>query len=85
MPSPSTLQELAAILGLVAREQTDEELVAAAIEDAVVLAVLGLPQWRVVLANDARGELLDIASSGDAAGVVAFLESLSVSLRVETG
>jgi hypothetical protein len=32
---------------------------------AVLLATLSLREWRAVLANDARGELLAVAGSGD--------------------
>jgi hypothetical protein len=71
---------LRALLGLVEGEKTDEEVAAEAIEDAVVLAQLDLRAWRIVLANDARGELLDVASSGDSALVRSFLVGLGVEL-----
>lgn len=72
---------LRALLGLVVEEKSDEEVAAEAIEDAVVLARLDLSAWRVVLANDARGELCDVASSGDPVAVRSFLESLGVILH----
>jgi hypothetical protein len=45
-------------------EQSDEELAAAAVEEAVLLGLLTRAEWRVVLANDARGELLEVARCG---------------------
>jgi hypothetical protein len=74
---------LRALLGLVDVEQTDEELAAAPMEDAVELARLDLSAWRIVLANDARGELCDVAGSGDPALVWAFLGSLGIRLESE--
>ncbi len=61
-------------------DKTDEELAAQAVEDAVVLALMTVVQWRVVLGNDARGELCDVASSGDPALVSSFLSRLGVEL-----
>jgi hypothetical protein len=73
---------LRALLGLAVEEKTDQEIVEEVVEDAVVLAQLDLAAWRVVLANDARAELLNIASSGDPAQIRSFLELLGVSLEV---
>ncbi len=67
---------LRAVLGLVVEEKSDQEVVEEAVEDAIVLAQLDLAAWRIVLANDARGELLDVADSGDPALVRGFLVSL---------
>ncbi len=75
---------LRALLGLIAEEKTDEEVAAEAVEDAVVLAVLDLAAWRVVLANDARAELLNVASSGDPAQVRSFLLRLGVESGVDS-
>ncbi len=69
---------LRGLLGLIAEEKTDEEVAAEAVEDAVVLAVLDLAAWRVVLANDARAELLNVASSGDVVQVHIYLVRLGV-------
>jgi hypothetical protein len=71
---------LRALLGLIEKEKTDEELATESVEDAVLLARLDLAAWRVVLANDARGELLNVASSGDPALVRSFLLGLGVEL-----
>jgi hypothetical protein len=67
------------LLGL-KKEKTDEEVAAEVVEDAVVLAVLDLAAWRVVLGNDARAELLNVASSGDPALVRSFLLLLGVDI-----
>lgn len=60
----------------VGSEMTDEEIAGRVDESAVLLASLSLAQWRVVLANDARGEVLEVASSGDARAVWAYLRRL---------
>ncbi len=72
---------LRVLLGLIAEEKTDQEVVEEAVEDAVVLAQLDLVAWRVVLGNDARAELLTVASSGDPVLVCAFLMGLGVRLE----
>lgn len=66
---------LRARLGL-GREETDEEIAKRKDEAAFLLASITLPQWRIVLANDARGEILEAAANGDPAQVSAFLASL---------
>lgn len=65
------------LLGL-AEEKTDEEIAVEQSEIAIVLSSLSIGAWRVVLANDARGELLEIAATGDAIRVAEFLRSLGV-------
>lgn len=62
------------------KELTDKELAKRNEQDAVILIALTLEQWRVVLANDARGELLEIAHAGDVRLVESFLASLGVGL-----
>lgn len=62
-------------LGLVV-EETDEEIAKREDEAAVILASLTLKQWRVVLANDCRGELLELAHTGDGDKVRAFLADI---------
>jgi hypothetical protein len=71
---------LRALLGLAVEEKTDQEIVEEVVEDAVVLAQLDLAAWRVVLANDARAELLNVAKLGDPAEVRSFLLRLGVEL-----
>lgn len=43
-----------------------------------VLALLTWEQWKIVLLADARGDVLDIASMGDADALWSYLESLGV-------
>ena len=45
-------------------------------DDAVLLGLLTRAQWRVILGNDARGELLEVARSGDWQQVEMFLARL---------
>jgi hypothetical protein len=61
-------------------EKTDEELAAEQMEEAVLLGRLTRTQWRVVLANDARGELLEVAHSGDWHKVKRFLRDIGCPL-----
>ena len=68
---------LRVLLGLEV-EKTDEELAAEQEEIAVILASLSIGAWRVVVANDARAELLEVAASGDKDAVFAFLRLLGV-------
>jgi len=62
------------------KELTDEELANQHDQVAVVLATLTLRQWSVVVGNDARAELLTVASSGDVAQLIDFLVSLGVEI-----
>jgi len=64
------------------QEKTDEELANEQQEDAVLLGRLSRAQWRVVLANDARGELLEVARSGDWEQVQAFLTDIGCSAEL---
>jgi hypothetical protein len=59
-------------------ELTDEELANQHDQVAVLLATLTLRQWSVVVGNDARAELLTVASSGDVVQLIDFLVSLGV-------
>lgn len=68
---------LRSLLGL-GTEKSDAEIAKETREDAVLLAALGLDVWRVVLGNDARGELLEVAHSGNADAVWQFLATLGV-------
>jgi hypothetical protein len=67
------------------QERTDEELAQEQQEDAVLLGRLTRAQWRVVLANDARGELLEVARSGDWEHVQTFLTEIGCSLATGDG
>jgi hypothetical protein len=57
-------------------EKTDLELVTESREDAVFLARLSLHEWRAVVANDARAELLSVAGTGDGDRVMRFVRAL---------
>lgn len=72
---------LRALLGL-GKEKTDDELAVEHDDLAVLLAALTPGAWRVVVANDARAELLNVACSGDADAVRVFLVSLGALSRV---
>ena len=63
-------------------EKSDEELANEHDEMAVLLATLTLSQWRAVVGNDARAELLSVAASGDRAQLVSFLACLGIELEV---
>lgn len=59
-------------------EKTDEELASEQEEDAVTLVMLDRDQWAAVVANDIRSEVLEIARSGDAEKVVAYLAEFGI-------
>ncbi len=61
-------------------ELSDEELVELQEEQAETLAEIGHSGWAVVLGNDARWELLNVARSGNIDQVIEFLELLGLSL-----
>lgn len=58
-------------------EKSDEELAKSTERDALLLASLTRPQWRAILGNDARGELLEIASTGDLEAFWMFVDELT--------
>lgn len=64
-------------------EQTDQELTAQD-EPADVLALLTRDDWRRVLGNDIRAELLDVAARGDFRELVEFLASFGIYLPEPT-
>jgi broad specificity phosphatase PhoE len=57
-------------------EKTDEQLAEEQDDTAILLALLSLAEWRAVVGNDARAELLAVASSGDADAVRSFVAKL---------
>jgi hypothetical protein len=59
-------------------EKTDKELAAERVEEAVLLGRLTREQWHAVLGNDIRGELLQVANSGDWSQVVDFLAGFGI-------
>ncbi len=60
------------------KEKSNEELASEHEEIAVLLASLSVGAWRVIVANDARAELLEVAATGDRERVNSFLRSLGV-------
>lgn len=67
------------LAGLPKREKKNEEL-AEEQQDAgaMLLAQLNSDEWRIVLAQDARAELLQVGASGDVEQVYTFLEKLGI-------
>ena len=65
------------------QEKSDEEIVNAQEEESVLLATLDLSAWRIILANDARFELLQVASSGDLGSIRLFLSTLGITEGVQ--
>jgi hypothetical protein len=71
------------LLGL-SGERTDAEISADVGEKCRVLAaVLSLRQWRSVVGNDLRAELLQVAARGGAAAVWSFLRAIGAGSTVE--
>jgi hypothetical protein len=69
---------LAAMLGM--RDLTDEEIATEKRVEAILLGRLTREQWKVVLANDVRGEILLIARQGEWSLVVDFLRDLGAEI-----
>jgi len=70
-------QGLAALLGVAAdAEKTDEEVATELADDAVLLATLTPGQWRAVRFTNQRGQLLEVARSGDVVALRAFVDHL---------
>lgn len=70
------------LLGMNQEEKPDEVLAAEAVEKGdILLATLSRNQWAVILANDARAELLAVADSGDPDRVQSFLAMLGAAAR----
>ena len=67
------------LLGL-GDEKSDEELAEEQQEEAAAIAYISGSQWAIVLANDCRAELLEVASTGNAEKVWAFLGELGIGL-----
>ena len=58
------------------QEKTDTQVANEMEEDAQLLAQLNRDQWRVILANDARAELLNVAVTGDVDAFWSFVKQL---------
>lgn len=63
-------------------ERTDEELAEEHEEEAIVIAHLTPLQWHIVVGNDCRAELLEVARMGDADQVWSFLGELGIASPV---
>ena len=59
-------------------EKTDEEIATEQKEDADLLAEFNMEQWKQILGNDIRGELLEVARKGNAWDVLGFLEDFGI-------
>jgi len=57
-------------------EESDQVIVERDKEDSVLLASLSLRQWQIILANDARGEVLQASASGDIGQLEDFLRTI---------
>jgi len=60
------------------KEKTDEEIAQEPEKEEILLGQLTHTQWSTILANDARGKLLEVARSGDWRQVIAFLAKIDV-------
>jgi len=63
-------------------EESDQDIAEREVEEAKLLMMLDLWQWKIILANDARGDVLEVASSGDVAELVAFLHRLGATRKM---
>ncbi|MEW6285024.1 MAG: hypothetical protein AB1509_02240 [Chloroflexota bacterium] len=70
------------LLGL-GQEISDEELAAMQEQDASILALLKPEHWRVILRNEKRSALLEVANTGKVEYLRVFLEGLGISLDAE--
>lgn len=68
---------LRGLLGLV-KDKSDEEIAEEQDQTAAILARLDRDQWRIILANDARSDLLKVAKTGDVWAVLDFLEDFGL-------
>jgi hypothetical protein len=64
------------------REETDDEIAKREDEESFLLASLSFRQWKVILANDARGEVLEIASRNDPDALNEFLKLIGAKNEV---
>ena len=72
------------VLGLDQVEKTDETLATESIESGdEKLVTLSTSQWRIIVANDARAELLEVASKGLKEHVYIFLSLLGIDLKID--
>lgn len=70
------------LLGM-GKEKEDQEVATEREEKAILFATLTLQQWRVVLANDCRAEILNIAATGDSTAFYEFLIQIGAADQLE--
>lgn len=75
---------LRALLGLIDQELTDEQLAQEEREPASVLLFLTIEQWKVIVGNDIRAELLEEAARGDREHVVMWLAEIGIYVYDDT-
>jgi len=69
------------LLGLL--EKTDEEICNEKIEQSYLFMVLSSEQWKMILGNDIRAELLQQVANGDIQDVVTFLTSFGIDWEMQ--
>lgn len=67
---------LKALLGVA--EKSDQEIALEQLEPADELAELTFEEWKIVVGNDVRAELLNVAAAGDAAALWAWLAEIGI-------
>lgn len=70
------------ILGLDKLIKTDEELAAEVEPGSLLFAILYSDQWKAILGNDIRAEVLGVASKGDIVDLWLYLESFGIPVSV---
>ena len=65
------------LLGLEA-EKSDDDLASEMREEAWLMDELSKPEWKAILGNDARAELLAVLGRGSAAELREFLQALGI-------
>ncbi len=85
--SPGLRENLSEPASIPVREASDYELATARDDDADLLGVISQAQWKSILKArpSVRGELLEVARSGDWLQVVQFIEGFSKGVRLWQG
>jgi hypothetical protein len=68
------------LLGLV-KEESDQEIVERGDTPSSLLYLINFDEWKIVLANDMRGEVIEVAGHNDVHLLRAFLDSLKPTQR----
>ena len=74
-------RDLKELLGLV--DKTDEEICNEKIEQSYLFMVLSREQWKLILGNDIRAELLQQVANGDIEDVVTYLSQFGIEWDIE--